>query len=144
MIKLIEDNNSIYAKIIRASNNYSNLEFFTNEDDELQFGIINREKDYKTGAHYHNHIKNKCQKIDEILIILKGSARIDFYNDKGAYIKSTIIKANDAVIIYKGGHNIAHIEDTKFYVIKPGVYDKTTNETRIIGANNLDLIIEED
>ncbi len=144
MIKLIKDNNVIYAKIIKAGNNCSDISFFTEENDELQYGIINRKKDYKTGAHYHNHIKNKCRKIDEIIIILEGSARVDFYNDKGIYIKSTIIKTNDSIIIYKGGHNVVYQEDTKFYIIKPGNYDKSTDKTRIIGANNLDLIIEED
>ncbi len=144
MIKKIEDNNIIYAKIIKASNNYAGSEFFTDNNDELQFGVINREKDYKTGAHYHNHIKNKSKKIDEILIILNGSIRVDFYNDKGTYIKSTILNTNDTIIIYKGGHNITYLENSKLYAIKPGNYDKTTDKTRIIGANNLDLIIEED
>ena len=144
MIKVIKDNDIIYAKIVRAGHNTGNTEFFTEKSDELQLGIVQYKKDYKTGAHYHNHLKTKTTKTDEILMFQRGSARIDFYNDKGAYIKSANANTGDIVILYKGGHNIVYLEDTKLFMIKPGAYDPETDKTRIIGANNLELTIEND
>ncbi len=144
MIKLIKDNDVTYAKIIRANYNAQDTEFFTNETDEIQFGVISYPKNHKTGAHYHNHLEKETTQIDEILIFQKGSARIDFYNDKGEYIKSCELFQGDTIIINKGGHNILFYEDTKVIAIKSGVYEKEYSKTRIIGANNLELIIEND
>ena len=81
-------------------------------------------------------------KTDEIIMFQKGSARIDFYNDKGAYIVSSVLSEGDIIIIYRGGHNIMYTEDTQVYIIKPGTYDKDTDKTRIIGTNNTELVIE--
>ena len=144
MIKLIEENNTTYAKIIRANYEPSETEFFTRESDEVQFGVVNFQKNFKTGAHYHNHLKKKSNQTDEILMLQSGSARVDFYNDKGAYIKSAEIFQGDIIIIYKGGHNIFFYDDTKLFMIKPGTYETDNDRTRIIGANNLELIIDKD
>ena len=48
MIKLIEENKVTYAKIIRASYEASEVEFFTRESDEVQFGVVNFQKNFKT------------------------------------------------------------------------------------------------
>ena len=144
MIKLIEENSVTYAKIIRANYEPSDTEFFTRESDEVQFGVVNFQKNFKTGAHYHNHLKKKSNQTDEILMLQSGSARVDFYNEKGAYIKSAEIFQGDIIIIYKGGHNIFFYDDTKLFMIKPGTYETDNDRTRIIGANNLELIIDKD
>ena len=144
MIKLIEENKVTYAKIIRASYEASEVEFFTRESDEVQFGVVNFQKNFKTGAHYHNHLKRKVNQTDEILMLQSGSARVDFYNDKGAYIKSAEIFQGDIIIIYKGGHNIFFYDDTKLFMIKPGSYETNADRTRIIGANNMELLIDKD
>ncbi len=144
MIKTIEDNNIVYAKIIKASYEAKDCEFYTEKEDEIQFGIVNFKKGFKTGAHFHNHNEDSKNQTDEILILEAGSIRIDFYNDKGAYFKSCEAKQGDIVILYKGGHNIVFNEDTKTIIIKPGPYIENNNNTRIIGANNLELIIDKD
>jgi hypothetical protein len=144
MIKLIKQNNQTYAKIIRAGHQVSGTEFFTEESSEIQFGIINYSKNHKTGAHCHNSSSKKTTQLDEILMVQEGTARVDFYNSKGEYIVSSEIFKGDILIIFKGGHNIIFNEDTKVYAIKKGAYTKDKGKTRIIGANNLELIIEND
>ena len=144
MIKLIQQNNETYAKIIRANYQTQDTEFFTDDSSEIQFGVITFPKDYKTGAHCHNASSKKVTQLDEILIVQNGSARVDFYNTKGEYIISSEIFQGDILIIFKGGHNIVFYEDTKVYAIKKGAYIKDKNKTRIIGTNNLELKIEND
>ena len=133
MIKEIKDNDVLYAKIIRADYNPTETEFFTDEKDELQLGVMFYQKNHKTGAHYHNRLKSKTNQTDEI---------IDFYNDKGEYIKSIEAKTGDTVILYKGGHNFVFEENTKLLSIKKGAYDKETSKTRIVGTNNMELVID--
>lgn len=144
MIKIIEDNNQIYAKIIRASYQSKGTEFFTDKNDEIQIGYIEYPKNHKTGAHYHNHLNKETNRTDEILIVQEGCARVDFYNLKGEYIKSSEIFKGDILIVHKGGHNIIFYEDTRVLAIKSGVYDKKSDKTRMIGTNNLELNIEND
>ena len=142
MIKIIEDNGITYAKIVKAGHDFSKTEFFTNETDEIQFGVVNFDKNFKTGAHYHNKLKHKTTPVDEILMVQKGKMRVDFYNDKGVYIKSYEVNQGDVIILNTGGHNIFFMEETKVFQIKTGAYDKNLDTTRIVGANNLELIIE--
>ena len=144
MIKLIKQNKETYAKIIRANYQTQDVEFFTDDSSELQFGVINFQKNHKTGAHCHNISSRKTTQLDEILMVQKGSARVDFYNTKGEYIISCEIFQGDILIIFKGGHNLIFYEDTKVYAIKKGAYIKDKNKTRIIGTNNLELKIEND
>ena len=144
MIKLIEQNGTTYAKVIRSTYQTKGTEFFTENTDEIQFGVISYEKNHKTGAHYHNHLNKQSNQVDEILIVQEGSARVDFYNKEGNYIKSTEIFKGDTLIIFKGGHNIIFYEDTKVLAIKSGVYEQKSSKTRMIGANNLELNIEND
>ena len=40
MIKTIESNNITYAKIIRAVHQPTQTEFYTEKEDELQFGLM--------------------------------------------------------------------------------------------------------
>lgn len=142
MIKVIEQNKIVFAKIIRASYKAQDTEFFTNPNDEIQLGYISYKKNYKTGAHYHNHLNKETNRTDEILIVQNGSARVDFYNLKGEYIVSSEIFENDILIIHQGGHNIVFYEDTKVLAIKSGVYENEHSKTRMIGTNNLELVIE--
>jgi len=142
MIKLIQDNDILFAKIIRANSQKNNTEFYTDTKDEIQFGIVNYAKNHKTGAHYHNHIKSNANQTDEILIMQNGSARIDFYNNEGVYIKSCEIFKGDVAILYKGGHNILFYEDSQLYKIQTGPYNEKDNKTRIVGAHNIELNIE--
>ena len=144
MIKLIQQNNETYAKIIRANYQTQDTEFFTDDSSEVQFGVITFPKDHKTGAHCHNASSKKATQLDEILIVQNGSMRVDFYNTKGEYIVSSEVFQGDILIIFKGGHNLIFYENTKVYAIKNGAYVKNKNKTRIIGTNNLELKIEND
>ncbi len=139
MDKIIEENGIIYAKIINLHKTTDKDIFFTDEKDEIQFALLKRKKDDKTGALFHEEKESEANKLSEILIIEKGSARIDFYNNKGSYIKSIIVKEKDIIIFYKGGQNISYLEDTEFFSIKS---EKYCSKTRIVSVNNLDLKIE--
>jgi len=144
MIKFIEENKITYAKIIKASEMPDFDGYFTDEKDEIQFGLVNYEKNYKTGAHFHNKILDKTRSTDEIIVMLDGSCRLDFYNIKGSYIKSVELSKGDIAILYKGAHNVLFYEDTRAFVVRSGAFDKDESDTRIIGINNSELNIDKD
>ncbi|MBR6297879.1 MAG: hypothetical protein IKR34_01395 [Candidatus Gastranaerophilales bacterium] len=142
MIKEISDKNIIYARIVRSSYEPVGNEFFSRTEDELQIGILNYEENHKVGTHYHNRPQGFLNETDEILIVQEGSARIDFYDIKGVYLKSTEIHKGDLIILYLGAHNITYYEKSRIMIIKKGPYNQELDKTRIVGANNFEIEID--
>ena len=142
MFKDIIDNDILYARIIRSYNSTDETIFFTRPEDELQIGVLSYESGYKTGAHCHNRPQGFLNETDEIIIVQKGSARVDFYNDKGSYIKSSEIFEGDIIIIYIGGHSLTYGEKSKILIVKKGPYNDSDDKTRIVGVNNFEINID--
>lgn len=139
MEKIISQNNIVYAKIIRNINDFSSNTKFSEENDSICVSLNVSQKSEKTGAHFHNCDNENSIRTDEIMLIQKGSARVDFYNEIGGYIKSVIAREGDLIIAYRGAHNVVSLEDNKILSIS----SKQADNTRIIGANNFELIIDE-
>ena len=142
MFKDITDNDILYARIIRNYNSIDESKFFTRDEDEMQIGMLCYESGYKSGAHCHNRPEGFLNETDEIIIVQKGSARVDFYNDKGVYIKSAEIFEGDIIIIYIGGHNFSYTQDSKILIVKKGPYNDENDKTRIVGVNNFEINID--
>ncbi|MBQ2984039.1 MAG: hypothetical protein IJD57_04515 [Candidatus Gastranaerophilales bacterium] len=140
MEKLITQNNILYAKVIRNIDDLSSDVVFSEENDSIQLSLKTYSQNEKTGAHFHNSYNEKTTRTDEIMLVQKGKIRVDFYNEIGAYIKSVYAQKGDVIIAYKGGHNVVIVEEAKILSFNT----KQTDNTRIIGANNFELIIDED
>ena len=76
----------------------------------------------------HKHNKRKktaIAKIDtttEVLIILKGILRVDFYNTKEKYLFSKKLYANDLIMLSSGGHGFKVLKDVEMIEVKQGPY----------------------
>ena len=93
--------------------------------------------------HKHNkRKKNAITKIDnttEVLIILKGILRVDFYNHQEKYLYSKKLYKNDLIMLSNGGHGFKILKDVEMIEVKQGPYfiskDKVkfdkTDESRI-------------
>ena len=76
----------------------------------------------------HKHNKRKkaaIAKIDtttEVLVILKGILRVDFYNSKEKYLFSKKLYANDLIMLSNGGHGFKVLKNVEMIEIKQGPY----------------------
>ena len=144
MIEKIYNKKKLYALIVR--NKYRNkkgINFFTDKKASQQVGFMKHKKDYIILPHKHNkRKKNAIAKIDsttEVLIILKGILRVDFYNTKEKYLFSKKLYANDLIMLSSGGHGFKILKDVEMIEVKQGPYfiskDKVkfdkTNESQI-------------
>ena len=144
MIEKIFNKKKLYALIVR--NKYKNkkgINFFTDKKASQQVGFMKHKKDYIILPHKHNKRKKTAiAKIDtttEVLIILKGILRVDFYNTKEKYLFSKKIYANDLIMLSSGGHGFKVLKDVEMIEVKQGPYfiskDKVkfdkTNESQI-------------
>lgn len=100
MIEQVIHNKKLYALIIRNYNTKKNgISFFTPNYFPQQLGFMKHSKNHKIKPHYHKKRLTKILITTEIILILKGLLRVDFYNDKQKYIFSKLLKKKPNNII---------------------------------------------
>ena len=60
--------------------------------------------------------------LTEVLLILKGKLRVDFYNNKKKYLHSKIVNSGDILILIKGSHGFKSLSPIEMLEIKQGPY----------------------
>ena len=129
MIKHITYKSKVLAIIIKG--NYLNkkgINFFTNPKLNQQVAFMNHPKNHLIQPHTHKESLRKIKGTTEVLIILKGELKINFYNNKKKYIFSKIAKKNDIVILLSGGHGFEIQKNCKMIELKQGPYSKSEDK----------------
>lgn len=123
MVKLIKKNKTIYAKIFKLKFFKRNeTVFYTSLDDELQLGLISKNKNSKIMAHKHKPKKRVITNTSEVLLLISGLVIVNFYDETDMLFKKETLKRNDILLIFKGGHSFEFIKDSKLIEIKQGPY----------------------
>lgn len=118
----VEYNGVELGAIVRSNYHNSGIGFFSNNDDGLQLGYMNRPDNYVIAPHTHNKVKRNVFFTEEILFIRSGMVRVDFYDDSQKYIESYIVRNGDIVILKAGGHGFKIIERADIFEVKQGPY----------------------
>ena len=118
----IENNGVELGAIVRSTYHNSGIGFFSNDNDGLQLGYMNRPDNYVIAPHTHNKIKREVFFTEEILFIRSGMVRVDFYDENQQYIESHIVRSGDIVILKGGGHGFKVIERADIFELKQGPY----------------------
>jgi len=124
MINYITYNKKTLAIIIR--NTYlkkKGVNFFTKKRLTQQVAFINHPKNYEIKPHYHKKIERKIYSTTEVLIIINGILKVNFYNKNKKYLFSKLLKKNDIIILLTGCHGFKIIKNCKFIEIKQGPYN---------------------
>lgn len=128
MIKHITYKSKILAIIIKG--NYLNkkgINFFTNPKLNQQVAFMNHPKNHLIQPHTHKESLRKIKGTTEVLIILKGELKINFYNKK-KYIFSKIAKKNDIIVLLSGGHGFEVRKNCKMIEVKQGPYSQSEDK----------------
>lgn len=131
MIKNITHKKKILAIIIKG--NYrkkKGINFFTNPKLNQQVAYMNHPKDHLIQPHIHKNIKRKIQGATEVLVILDGALKVDFYNNKKKMLFSKIVKKNDILILLSGGHGFKVLKNCKMIEVKQGPYFKEEDKSK--------------
>tara|TARA_X000000368_G_C22851212_1_gene632224 strand:- start:210 stop:608 length:399 start_codon:yes stop_codon:yes gene_type:complete len=124
MIQKIRYKNKILALIIK--NKYikkKGINFFTDNKLSQQVAYMNHKKGHVIQPHIHKKRLKKIYDTSEVLIILNGSMKVDFYNYKKKYLFSKILVKNDIVILLTAGHGFKILKNCKFIEVKQGPYN---------------------
>ena len=96
MIQNIIHKKTILAKIIRSSYlKKKGINFFTSNKLSQQVAYMNHPTSHVIQPHLHKRRLKKVDDTVEVLIILSGVLKIDFYTESRKYIFSKLAKKND-------------------------------------------------
>ena len=91
---------------------------------------MNHPTNYLIEPHLHKKNERKIKSTTEVLIILDGVLKINFYNNKKKYIFCRVVKKKDIVILLSGGHGFKVVKNCKFIEVKQGPYSITDDKVR--------------
>ena len=131
MIENITHKKKILAIIMRSTyRKKKGVNFFTKKNLIQQVAYMNHAKNHLIQPHTHKKIVRKISGTSEVLIILNGKMRVDFYSQKKNFVKSKVINKNDIIILLNGGHGFKMIKNCKFIEIKQGPYSLSKDKKR--------------
>ena len=131
MIERIYNHNKLYALIVRSKyKKKKGISFFTDKKATQQFGYMNHKKNYTIMPHRHNKRLSRIDITTEVIIILDGILRVDFYNDKEKYLFSKKLYSNDLIMLSNGGHGFKVLKDVKMIEVKQGPYSLSKDKVK--------------
>ena len=96
------------------------------ENEFMQVCYLNLNKDEKFYPHKHFWKKNKTNKriVQESWLVIKGLAKVTFFDLNDKILTSTVLKPGDLSITFEGGHKIDILKNnTIIYEHKNGPYE---------------------
>ena len=124
MIEQIKYKNKLYALIVRKHfRKKKGISFFTPNNLNLQCGYMKHNKNYFIKPHLHKKRFSKIFYTSEVIYLIKGKLRVDFYTEKQNYLFSKIIKANDVITLIQGSHGFKTIEPVEMFEVKQGPFN---------------------
>lgn len=126
---IIKDKNEkILAVIVKPQEIKDEKYFATENDFELQLASFDLAQGKEIQRHYHPEQKREINLTSEIIIVTKGEIEVEIYDDDLDLSSIQIIKEGEVVALYRGGHKISILKDSKFIEVKQGPYDPDTDK----------------
>src|SRR6056300_748220 len=122
MIEKIFHKKKIFGYLLKYTKKFG-VNFLTPKKLSHQVGFIKHKSKHLIKPHKHFKNIRRIQYTSEVLIILKGKLRIDFYSNNKRYLFSKIIKKNDIIILNSGGHGFKVLETVEMIEVKQGPYN---------------------
>lgn len=123
MIENIKYKKKLYAIIVRSKfRKKKGINFFTPKNVTQQFGYMKHKKNHLIMPHKHNKRLTKILTTTEVIILLKGILRVDFYNNNKKYLFSKKISSDDLIMLVNGGHGFKVLKDVEMIEVKQGPY----------------------
>ena len=70
----------------------------------------------------------------EIIIILKGILRVDFYDQIQKYMFSKILKKGQIIFLMHGAHGFKVLKDVQMIEVKQGPFNKNVDKIKFLPA----------
>ena len=111
------------------------ITFFTPNESTQQFGYMKHKKKHIIKPHLHKKRLTKIYFTTEVILILKGVLRVDFYTQIKKYLFSKILKPKDIIMLVSGGHGFKILKDVEMLEIKQGPYNLIKDKIKFNNIN---------
>ena len=142
MIEKIIHKKKMLALIVRGKyRRKKGIHFFTPESATQQFGYMKHNKKHIIKPHLHQKRLTKILSTTEVILIMKGVLRVDFYDQKKKYLYSKILKKDDIIMLVHGGHGFKVLKNVEMLEIKQGPYSISKDKVKFenIDENNIKI-----
>ena len=124
MVEKILHKKKLLALIVRGKyRNKKGITFFTPNESTQQFGYMKHPNKHIIKPHLHKKRLTKILTTTEVILILKGCLRVDFYNNKKKYLYSKVLNEKDIIMLVTGGHGFKVLKNVELLEIKQGPYN---------------------
>tara|TARA_B100001027_G_scaffold111042_1_gene76592 strand:- start:677 stop:1132 length:456 start_codon:yes stop_codon:yes gene_type:complete len=127
MFEPISHKKKIFGYIVKYRKKFG-VNFLTPKELSHQVGYIKHKSKHLIKPHKHYKNIRRIEYTSEVLIILRGKLRVDFYDNKEKYLFSKVIKKNDIIILNSGGHGFKVLETLEMIEVKQGPYNIKTDK----------------
>ena len=140
MIKPISHKGKTFGYIIKYTRKLG-VNFLTPKKLSHQVGFIKHKSKHLIKPHKHYKNVRRIEYTSEVLIILKGKLRVDFYSDDKIYFKSTELVKGDVILLAFGGHGIYMIEESEIIEVKQGPFSENMDKTKFEPMDESQVIL---
>ena len=132
MIEKIIYKKKLMALIVRGKyRKKKGITFFTPNESTQQFGYMKHKKEYIIKPHLHKKRMTKIYYTTEVILILKGILRVDFYTQTKKYLFSKVLKDKDIIMLVSGGHGFKVLKNLEMLEIKQKIKFENIAEKNI-------------
>ena len=136
MLEKIIYKKRLLALIVRGKyRNRKGITFFTPNESIQQFGYMKHKKKHIIKPHLHKKRLTKISYTTEVILLLKGILRVDFYTPFRKYLFSKILKKKDIIMLVHGGHGFKVLRDVEMLEIKQGPYSLIKDKIKFENIN---------
>ena len=131
MIENVFYKNKLFALIVRSKfRKKGGINFFTPKEATQQFGYMKHKKGHIIVPHQHNKRLTRILNTTEVILLLKGTLRVDFYDNKKIYLFSKIINEKDIIMLVHGGHGFKVLKNVEMIEVKQGPYSLAADKAK--------------
>jgi len=130
MVERIERNGRPLAVIIRAEMLPEKTTFLTPNEFKQQVGFVVYPRGGEIARHVHRPLERHLVGTSEVLVVRKGRAEIDVYDDDQSLVATRELRVGDVMLMVGGGHGFRLLEDTVLLEIKQGPYTGVDEKER--------------
>ncbi|HKZ39930.1 MAG TPA: hypothetical protein VJ044_03160 [Candidatus Hodarchaeales archaeon] len=128
----MKDKEKTLAIIVYNSFHAPGVNFLTPGEFSQQLAYISHPTGKKIDAHMHHPVSRTIQFTQEVLIIKRGSMRVDFFDNERRFIESRVLSSGDVILLASGGHGFEMLEETVLIEVKQGPYAGDKDKTKFV------------
>ena len=120
----VKDGKTILARYIPNKEiEKPGLNFYSTDNEFIQFGVWGYDKGKVLAAHVHNSVERNVNLTQEALFVQRGKIKATIYNLSNEKIREIIVSKGEVVILLRGAHGYEILEDdTRVLEFKNGPY----------------------